>query len=130
MTLASIINIIPSSLFLPFFSPTHFITPYSNIPNKVPKQFIENCKGLVIDMDGVLRIGNELIINDKVVQKGITSEMIFSIDQIICYVSKFMTLKIGDLIFTGTPKGVGKVNIGDTLIGYIGNKEMFKTKIK
>ena len=41
-----------------------------------------------------------------------------------------MTLKIGDLIFTGTPKGVGKVNIGDTLIGYIGNKEMFKTKIK
>tara|TARA_B100000674_G_C37740192_1_gene868503 strand:- start:7 stop:618 length:612 start_codon:yes stop_codon:yes gene_type:complete len=68
--------------------------------------------------------------NDEIVQKGTTSDMIFSIDQIICYVSKFMTLKIGDLIFTGTPKGVGKVNIGDTLIGKIEDKEMFKTKIK
>lgn len=71
-----------------------------------------------------------LIKNDEIVQKGTTSDMIFSIDQIICYVSKFMTLKIGDLIFTGTPKGVGKVNIGDTLIGKIEDKEMFKTKIK
>ena len=71
-----------------------------------------------------------LIKNDEIVQKGTTSHMIFSIDQIICYVSKFMTLKIGDLIFTGTPKGVGKVNIGDTLIGKIEDKEMFKTKIK
>ena len=49
--------------------------------------------------------------------------MIFSIDQIIAYVSQFMTLKIGDLIFTGTPKGVGKVQVGDVLIGYIENKE-------
>ena len=71
-----------------------------------------------------------LIKNDEIVQKGTSSDMIFSIDQIICYVSKFMTLKIGDLIFTGTPKGVGKVNIGDTLIGKIEDKEMFKTKIK
>ena len=71
-----------------------------------------------------------LIKNDEIVQKGTTSDMIFSIDQIICYVSKFITLKIGDLIFTGTPKGVGKVNIGDTLIGKIEDKEMFKTKIK
>jgi len=71
-----------------------------------------------------------LVKNDQIVQKGITSEMIFSIDQIICYVSKFMTLKIGDLIFTGTPKGVGKVTIDDTLIGYIEDKEMFRTRIK
>ena len=71
-----------------------------------------------------------LLKNDKIVQKGKTSEMIFSIDQIICYVSQFMTLKIGDLIFTGTPKGVGKVNIGDTLIGHIEDQEMFRTKIK
>ena len=76
------------------------------------------------------KLNFSLIKNDEIVQKGTTSDMIFSIDQIICYVSKFMTLKIGDLIFTGTPKGVGKVNIGDTLIGKIEDKEMFKTKIK
>ena len=76
------------------------------------------------------KLNFSLIKNDEIVQKGTTSDMIFSIDKIICYVSKFMTLKIGDLIFTGTPKGVGKVNIGDTLIGKIEDKEMFKTKIK
>ena len=78
----------------------------------------------------VNKLNFSLTKNDKLVQKGNTSEMIFSINQIICYVSQFMTLKIGDLIFTGTPKGVGKVNIGDRLVGYIEEKEMFKTKIK
>ena len=56
--------------------------------------------------------------------------MIFSPEKIISYVSKFMTLKIGDLIFTGTPAGVGKVQINDTLEGFIENKLMFKVKIK
>ena len=50
--------------------------------------------------------------------------------KIIAHVSKFMTLKIGDLIFTGTPAGVGKVNIGDELIGYLEDEQAFKTKIK
>ncbi len=56
--------------------------------------------------------------------------MIFSIDDIIAFVSKFMTLKIGDLIYTGTPSGVGPVVAGDELEGYIGDKFMFKTKIR
>ncbi len=68
--------------------------------------------------------------NGTRVQKGNSADMIFSIDQIISYVSQFMTLKTGDLIFTGTPEGVGKINIGDELIGYIGDQQMFKTKIK
>ena len=51
--------------------------------------------------------------------------MIFTIDKIIAYVSRYMTLKIGDLIYTGTPSGVGTVAIGDNLRGLIGDKEMF-----
>lgn len=56
-----------------------------------------------------------LSINDKVIQQGNSSDMIFDFDDIISYVSKFVTLKIGDLIYTGTPAGVGKVKIGDRL---------------
>ena len=55
--------------------------------------------------------------NDKLVQHGKSSDMIFNINQIIAYVSKFVTLKTGDLIFTGTPSGVGTVAIGDHLRG-------------
>ena len=56
--------------------------------------------------------------------------MLFTFDKIVSYVSKFYTLKIGDLIYTGTPEGVGKVEVGDNLKGYIGNKEMFNIRIK
>ena len=56
--------------------------------------------------------------------------MIFSIDEIISYISKFMTLKIGDLIFTGTPSGVGPVTIGDTLEGFINEERIFRLNIK
>jgi 2-keto-4-pentenoate hydratase/2-oxohepta-3-ene-1,7-dioic acid hydratase in catechol pathway len=56
--------------------------------------------------------------------------MIFSFDQIICYLSKFITLKKGDLIFTGTPAGVGAVAIGDTLEASIGDEKLLKIKIK
>lgn len=68
--------------------------------------------------------------NDKLVQQGTSANMIFSIDQIISYVSRFMTLKTGDLIYTGTPSGVGPIQIGDVLVGKIGDKEMFTTEIK
>ena len=68
--------------------------------------------------------------NNETVQQGNTSMMIHSIDDIISYVSEFFTLKIGDLIFTGTPKGVGKVTENDILQGYIDNDEMFKIKVK
>lgn len=68
--------------------------------------------------------------NDKIVQKGNTSHMLWKIDEIIEYVSKYFTLKIGDIIFTGTPAGVGKVIANDALKGYIENKEMFSITVK
>lgn len=68
--------------------------------------------------------------NRKVVQNGNSKDMSFKIDEIIAYVSKFFTLKIGDLIYTGTPAGVGPISIGDELTGYIEEKEMFQVKIK
>jgi 2-keto-4-pentenoate hydratase/2-oxohepta-3-ene-1,7-dioic acid hydratase in catechol pathway len=72
----------------------------------------------------------ELHQNGKTVQKGNTKDMIFSIDQIIAYVSRFMSLKTGDLIYTGTPVGVGPVAIGDVLEGFIGTKKMFRFDVK
>ena len=68
--------------------------------------------------------------NTEEVQNGNSSDMLFSIDAIISYISQFMTLKKGDLIYTGTPKGVGPVQIGDELIGFIGDTKMFELKIK
>ncbi len=68
--------------------------------------------------------------NGNKVQSGNSKDMIFDINQIVVYISQFMTLKIGDLIFTGTPAGVGPVKIGDTLTGFIGEREMFELKIK
>jgi 2-keto-4-pentenoate hydratase/2-oxohepta-3-ene-1,7-dioic acid hydratase in catechol pathway len=56
--------------------------------------------------------------------------MIFSIEAIIAYVSKFITLKPGDLFYTGTPEGVGQVKIGDELKGFLQNHELFHLKIK
>lgn len=68
--------------------------------------------------------------NGKVVQNGSTADLIFTIDQLISYISKFMTLKKGDLIYTGTPAGVGPIAIGDTLTGFIGETEMFTVLVK
>lgn len=68
--------------------------------------------------------------NGRKVQNGNSNEMIFSIEELICEVSKYFTLKIGDLIYTGTPSGVSKVAINDELVGYIGDRKMFEFKIK
>ena len=68
--------------------------------------------------------------NGEQVQKGNSKDMLFNFDKIISYISQFYTLKIGDLIYTGTPEGVGKVYPGDLLKGYIGEKEMFKVVVK
>lgn len=72
----------------------------------------------------------KLLKNGDVVQEGNSSLMLYSIDEIISYVSKFITLKTGDIIFTGTPKGVGPIKIGDRLTGFIENEEMFSFEIK
>ncbi len=71
-----------------------------------------------------------LNINGTMVQKGTIKDWIFHIDQVIAYVSRFMTLKTGDLIFTGTPAGVGPVAIGDRLEGYIGDVKMYEFEIR
>lgn len=71
-----------------------------------------------------------LDMNDKTVQQGNTADMIFNCDRIIAYVSQFVTLKIGDLIFTGTPPGVGRVDIGDRLKGYLGDELMLDFEVK
>ncbi len=68
--------------------------------------------------------------NGAIVQEGNTSDMIWKIDELIQYISKYFTLKIGDIIFTGTPSGVGPVTRGDQLTGYVKEQEFFSLKIK
>jgi 2-keto-4-pentenoate hydratase/2-oxohepta-3-ene-1,7-dioic acid hydratase in catechol pathway len=68
--------------------------------------------------------------NQLVVQNGNSADMIFSFDDIISYVSQRFTLKKGDLIFAGTPAGVGKINIGDLLEGYISDRKMLSVPVK
>lgn len=75
-------------------------------------------------------INFHLNINGNMVQHGNSGDMIYSIDKIIAYISQFFTLKIGDLIFTGTPAGVGPVFIDDHLQGYIENDKLLDFKIK
>ena len=75
-------------------------------------------------------IGFRLDINDKTVQKGNTSDMIFGFNQIVEYVSKFFTLKTGDLIFTGTPPGVGQLHKNDNLVAYLDNEPVLDFMIK
>lgn len=76
------------------------------------------------------QLGFELKKNGVVVQSGNTSHMLYSIDEIISYVSQFFTLKKGDVIFTGTPAGVGKVAPNDYLSGILENQELFTVTIK
>jgi len=68
--------------------------------------------------------------NGQQVQSGNTDMMLFSIDKIISFVSRYFTLQQGDLIYTGTPAGVGAVNIGDELTGYFGDKLVVTTTVK
>ncbi len=71
-----------------------------------------------------------LDLNGKTVQQGDSSKMIFTVDQIISYVSRFFTLKHGDLIFTGTPAGVGPLAIGDVMEAYLEGEKVLKCRIK
>jgi acylpyruvate hydrolase len=82
------------------------------------------------DFGDVNAIHFELHINGKVVQKGFTGDMLFPVDRIIEEASKYFMLKIGDVIFTGTPAGVGKLNAGDHLEAYIEGKKMMDFHIK
>ncbi|MFT4800966.1 MAG: 2-keto-4-pentenoate hydratase/2-oxohepta-3-ene-1,7-dioic acid hydratase in catechol pathway [Flavobacteriaceae bacterium] len=83
-----------------------------------------------IDFKDIDNINFRLEKNNKVQQTGNTSLMLWKIDTLIEYISKYFTLKIGDIIFTGTPSGVAKVNSNDTLKGFIEEKEVFSIKVK
>ncbi len=86
----------------------------------VPKSNFEDLK----------KINFQLEINGETRQKGNTEMMLWNFDEIIAEVSKYFTLKTGDLIFTGTPAGVSKVAIGDKLVGFLEESEMFSFEIK
>jgi 2-keto-4-pentenoate hydratase/2-oxohepta-3-ene-1,7-dioic acid hydratase in catechol pathway len=84
----------------------------------------------VSSVKDINNIGFRLEINDKIVQQGNTSDMIFNINDIIEYVSQFFTLKTGDLIFTGTPSGVGPLKKNDNLVAYLGNEPLLDFMIR
>jgi 2-keto-4-pentenoate hydratase/2-oxohepta-3-ene-1,7-dioic acid hydratase in catechol pathway len=81
------------------------------------------------ELDNQQNIIFSLYKNGQKAQYGNSNEMIFSINTIISYISKFYTLKTGDLIFTGTPAGVGEVKTGDKITGFIENREMLNFKV-
>ena len=91
---------------------------------KISNEFINKNELILDDIDFSLRLNNEIV------QSGNSSEMIFSFDKIISHVSKFFTLKIGDIIFTGTPAGVGRIKKNDFLEGFLNGKKMLEVKIK
>ncbi|MCD8192965.1 MAG: fumarylacetoacetate hydrolase family protein [Tannerellaceae bacterium] len=78
----------------------------------------------------ITNIPFHLDINGTTVQAGNTADMLFPVDKIIAYVSRFFTLKIGDLIYTGTPAGVGPVKIGDHLQGFIGDRKLLDFSVR
>ncbi len=82
------------------------------------------------EFQDIQNINFHLDIDSKIVQQGNTSDMIYSIDKIIAYVSQYFTLKIGDLIFTGTPEGVGPVQVDNHLTGYIENHRLLEFNVK
>lgn len=82
------------------------------------------------EFDSLENINFELTKNGEVVQKGNTNLMLWKIDQLIAYISQYFTLKTGDIIFTGTPAGVAKVNPEDVLEGFIEDKQLFKIQVK
>jgi acylpyruvate hydrolase len=82
------------------------------------------------DFINIYTIPFHLDLNGTTVQEGNTRELLFQFDTIIEYVSKFVSLKMGDLIFTGTPAGVGPVSVGDKLHGFIGIEKLLECEVK
>lgn len=82
------------------------------------------------DADGVNQLPFSLVINGELKQQGNSENMLFSIDTIIAFVSSFITLKKGDLIFTGTPEGVGPVHKGDHLEAFIRDRKLLNLKVR
>lgn len=75
-------------------------------------------------------ISFSMLKNNEIVQQGNSDDMIFSFNQIVSHISNYFSLNIGDLIFTGTPAGVGECVVGDVLIGFLEKEKMFEVEIK
>jgi len=82
------------------------------------------------DFKDMQSIDFQLSLNGEKKQEGLSGDMLFSIDKLIAYISKYFTLKIGDLIYTGTPEGVGEVKKGDQLEGILGGKKVLKVRVR
>ena len=82
------------------------------------------------DFNDLNSLSFSLKLNDHIVQRGNTSKMLWNFDHLISYISKYFTLKIGDIIFTGTPSGVGPVSANDILVGHLEDRQAFLLKIK
>lgn len=97
--------------------------------------FVELSKLIPAREDGEISLSDKplnfsLDINGKTVQEGITSDMIHSVDRLIAYISQFFTLKTGDLLYTGTPVGVGPVHIDDHFEGYLEGRKVLDFSAK
>ncbi len=84
----------------------------------------------VTEFGNIQNVNFSLKKNGELVQKGNTAEMLYPIDQLVCFVSRYMTLKKGDLIYTGTPEGVGPVQMGDRLQGFIEDKKFMDFEVR
>ena len=82
------------------------------------------------EFESINNLNFHLLLNGKQVQQGNTSDMLFSVNKLIVYISQFITLKIGDLLFTGTPSGVGKLTINDHLQAYLEDKKLLDFHIR
>lgn len=82
------------------------------------------------DFENLYDLNFELKINGETRQKGYTKDLLFSFEKIISFVSQYITLKKGDLIFTGTPEGVGKINQGDKLEAWLEDKQLLNFDVK
>ncbi len=106
----------------------------NNMPWEICKSFDDSAPlGRFIDKSefpDMNQLDFHLTVNGAIVQKGNTSDMIFPPEELIAYVSNFITLKTGDVIFTGTPPGIGPLSINDHVEGYLENKKLLDFKVK
>ena len=82
------------------------------------------------DFESLGNVNLQLTSNGNIVQNGNTQSMLWKVDELIAEISQYFTLKTGDVIFTGTPKGVAKVSPGDVLEGFLEDKKLFKVQVK
>jgi acylpyruvate hydrolase len=90
------------------------------VGNFIPKEEINNPQNIHF----------HLMKNEVQVQEGFTKDLMFQFDYLIHYISQYFTLKMGDIIFTGTPSGVGPVQSGDELVGFLEGRELLRTPIR